>query len=104
MSQLTQNYRSGELSVSDIPAPIVRQGMVLVANAASLVSAGTERTMVSLGQASLLGKARQRPDLVRQVINKAQRDGLLTTYQAAMNRLDTLSPLGYSCAGTGHTV
>ena len=99
MQQLTQNYRTGELAISDVPAPAVRPGSVLVAVAASLVSAGTERTMVSLAQASLLGKAQQRPDLVRQVITKAKREGLLTTYQAAMNRLDTLSPLGYSCAG-----
>ena len=84
----------------ELPAPSLRPGGVLVAVAASLVSVGTEKLVINLAQASLLGKARQRPDQVRQVINKVQQEGLLTTYQRVMNRLDTLSPLGYSCAGT----
>jgi len=100
MKQITQTYRSGELSVADVPPPALRPGGVLVAVAASLVSAGTERTMVGLAQASMLEKARQRPDLVRQVLDKARQEGPLTTYQKVMTRLDSLSPLGYSCAGT----
>jgi predicted dehydrogenase/threonine dehydrogenase-like Zn-dependent dehydrogenase len=100
MKQVAQNFRSGELSVLDVPAPALRPGGVLVAVGASLVSVGTEKMVVNLAQASLLGKARQRPDQVRQVIQKVQQEGLLTTYQRVMNRLDTLSPLGYSCAGT----
>jgi predicted dehydrogenase/threonine dehydrogenase-like Zn-dependent dehydrogenase len=100
MKQVVQNYRSGELKVADVPTPTVRSGGVLVSVSASLVSVGTERTMVDLAQSSLLEKARKRPDLVRQVIDKARLEGVLTTYQKAMNKLDTLSPLGYSCAGT----
>ncbi|MCS6882521.1 MAG: bi-domain-containing oxidoreductase [Oscillochloridaceae bacterium] len=100
MKQITQNYRSGELTVADVPPPALRPGGVLVAVAASLVSAGTERAMVTLAQASLLDKARQRPDLARQVLEKVRQEGLLTTYQKVMTRLDSLSPLGYSCAGT----
>ncbi|MFQ5617012.1 MAG: bi-domain-containing oxidoreductase, partial [Anaerolineales bacterium] len=49
---------------------------------------------------SLAGKARSRPDLVRQVLDKARREGLLTTIEAAFNRLDQPMPLGYSSAGT----
>jgi len=71
-----------------------------VRNAASLVSAGTERMLVEFAEKSLLGKARSRPDLVRQVVDKARREGLLTTLEAAFNRLDQPMPLGYSSAGT----
>ena len=46
-----------------------------------------------------MGKAKARPDLVRQVISKARTDGLLETYRAVMGRLDNLVPLGYSSAG-----
>jgi predicted dehydrogenase/threonine dehydrogenase-like Zn-dependent dehydrogenase len=99
MRQVVQNYRTGELKIADVPAPTVRPGSVLVSVAASLVSAGTERTMVDLAQSSLLEKARKRPDQVRQVIDKVKLEGLFTTYQKVMNKLDTLSPLGYSCAG-----
>ena len=68
--------------------------------AASLVSAGTERMLVEFAEKSLVGKARSRPDLVRQVMDKARREGLLTTLEAAFNRLDQPMPLGYSSAGT----
>ncbi len=80
--------------------PTPRPGSVLVQTAASLVSAGTERMLVEFAEKSLLGKARSRPDLVRQMIDKARREGLLTTVEAAFNRLDQPMPLGYSSAGT----
>lgn len=79
--------------------PTVRAGCVLVRTAASLVSAGTERMVVEFAEKSLLGKARSRPDLVRQVLDKARREGLLTTLEATFNRLDQPMPLGYSSAG-----
>lgn len=100
MKQVVQNYRTGELKVTDVPTPAVGSGQVLIAVSASLVSVGTERIMVDLAQSSLVEKARKRPDLVRQVIEKVKLEGALTTYQRVMNKLDTLSPLGYSCAGT----
>ena len=40
-----------------------------------------------------------RPDLLRQVIEKARREGLLGTVRAAFDRLDQPMALGYSSAG-----
>jgi len=74
--------------------------MVLVRTAASVVSAGTERHAVEFASKSLIGKALARPDLVRQVVDKARRDGILTAFEAARNRLEQPLPLGYSSAGT----
>ena len=99
MRQIQQNYRSGELDVVDVPLPSLRDGGVRVANAWSLISAGTERTTVSTARKSLLGKARSRPDLVAQVLRVARREGLLETWRMVRNRLDTPLALGYSCAG-----
>jgi len=99
MHQIQQNYRSGDLDVVDVPIPALRPGGVLVANAYSLISAGTERNTVTTAKKSLLGKARSRPDLVRQVLRVARREGLLETYRMVRNRLDTPIPLGYSSAG-----
>lgn len=99
MKQLLQNLRSGETIVADVPIPVPQYGEVLVKTAASLVSAGTERTLVSFAGKNLVGKARSRPDLVRQVLDKARREGLLMTVEAAINRLDQPMPLGYSSAG-----
>jgi predicted dehydrogenase/threonine dehydrogenase-like Zn-dependent dehydrogenase len=99
MKQLLQNLRSGETLVAEVPIPAPQPGEALVRNAASLVSAGTERMLVEFAEKSLIGKARSRPDLVRQVLDKARREGLLTTLEASFNRLDQPMPLGYSCAG-----
>ncbi|MBN2146720.1 MAG: bi-domain-containing oxidoreductase [Anaerolineales bacterium] len=100
MKQLLQNLRTGQTAIVDVPMPIAKPGTALVRTAASLVSAGTERMLVEFAEKSLLGKARSRPDLVRQLLDKARREGLLTTVEAAFNRLDQPMPLGYSSAGT----
>lgn len=55
--------------------------------------------MIDLAKKSLLGKAKARPDLVKQLINKVKTDGLMEAYKASMSRLDNPVPLDYSCAG-----
>jgi predicted dehydrogenase/threonine dehydrogenase-like Zn-dependent dehydrogenase len=99
MKQLLQNYRTGEMRVEDVPAPSVQPGGVVVRNRFSVVSAGTERATVEFARQSMLGKARSRPDLVRQVISKVRRDGLRATYKTVMSSIDQFMPMGYSCAG-----
>ena len=99
MKQVLQNMRDGKTTVTEVPLPTIRPGMALVRTCTSLVSAGTERMVVEFAEKSLLGKARSRPDLVRQVMDKARREGLLTTIEAAFNRLDQPMALGYSSAG-----
>jgi len=100
MKQLLQNIKTGKSSIEDVPMPAPREGQALVKVEASLVSAGTERMVVEFAEKSLVGKARSRPDLVKQVIDKARREGVLNTAQAAFNRLDQPMALGYSSAGT----
>ena len=63
MKQVIQNFKTGELYVDDVPPPSLTEGMVLVENHFSLISAGTERSTVKVAQANLLNKAKQRPDL-----------------------------------------
>ena len=100
MKQLIQNYKSGEMTVCETPAPQLSRGGVLVRTAYSLVSAGTERSMVEMARKNLLEKARSRPDLVKKVLDKARTEGLASAYKKAMLRLATDTPLGYSSAGT----
>lgn len=92
--------KTGETQVEDVPVPQVKEGTALVKTHASLVSAGTERMVVEFAKQSLVGKAKSRPDLVRQVLNKARREGLVSTIDAALNKLDQPMVLGYSSAGT----
>jgi predicted dehydrogenase/threonine dehydrogenase-like Zn-dependent dehydrogenase len=99
MKQVVQNYRTGELKVEELPPPALRPGGVLVRTAYSLISAGTERTIVETARNSLIGKARQRPDLVKQVFDSFKREGLRSTYQKVKARLDQVKSLGYSASG-----
>lgn len=100
MKQVIQNNRSGTILVEELPAPLPSAGFVQVQNAFSLVSAGTERMLLEFAEKNLLQKAQARPDLVKQVLHKAQVEGLVPTLTAAFNRLDQPMELGYSSAGS----
>src|SRR3984893_1426328 len=100
MKQVLQDARSGEITVAEVPAPQLLPGCVLVRIAASVVSAGTERASLEFAGKNLLQKAQARPDLVRDVISKIQRDGILSAIQTVRTRLDQPQVPGYSSAGT----
>src|SRR5271169_5356871 len=100
MKQVLQHARTGEISVAEVPAPQLLPGSVLVRVATSVVSAGTERASSEFAGKNLMQKARARPDLVREVIGKIQRDGILSAVQAVRSRLDQPQTPGYSSAGT----
>ena len=99
MKQVIQNYKTGKLSVENVPAPSLSKGRILVRNHFSLVSAGTEKMVIEFGKKNLMAKAKSRPELVKQILDKVKSDGLVTTYKAAMRRLGEPVPLGYSSAG-----
>jgi polar amino acid transport system substrate-binding protein len=100
MKQLVQDFKTGDIKLVEVPAPVAASGCLLVSNAFSLVSAGTERATVNLAQQSLVGKARSRPDLVKQVLSTVKREGLAATIRKVQSRLDQWKMLGYSTAGT----
>jgi predicted dehydrogenase/threonine dehydrogenase-like Zn-dependent dehydrogenase len=99
MRQVTQRPRDGQVAVDEVPPPALRPGWVLVANRCSLISAGTERSKIEMGEKNLLQKARSRPDLARKVVERARVEGVGQAIRVARDRLDTLAPLGYSSAG-----
>ncbi len=99
MKQVVQNYNSGELTVEQVPVPLCQSGGVLVRTAYSLVSAGTERMKVSQARMNLLQMAKARPDKVKQVMQSVKQVGLKETLSKVRERLDSLTPLGYSLAG-----
>ncbi|MBA3986570.1 MAG: Gfo/Idh/MocA family oxidoreductase [Flavobacteriales bacterium] len=99
MKQVIQNFKTGELYVDEVPKPSITDRMVLVENKFSLISAGTERSTVKVGKASLIGKAKQRPDLVAQVLQNIKKEGIKATLEKVKTKLDSLKALGYSTAG-----
>jgi predicted dehydrogenase/threonine dehydrogenase-like Zn-dependent dehydrogenase len=100
LKQVLQHARTGEITVEEVPAPQLLPGCVLVRIAASVVSAGTERASAEFARKNLLQKAQSRPDLVREVFHKVQRDGIFSAIQAVRSRLDQPQSPGYSSAGT----
>lgn len=99
MRQLLQDVNSGAISVQEVPAPGRGVADLLVATRASLISAGTERAVMELGNKSLAGKARARPDLVRKVLETAREEGVRSTADKVLGRLREPNALGYSSAG-----
>lgn len=108
MRALLEDVRSGAVSSYEVPQPELRAGGVLVRTEFSALSAGTERAHREQAEKSLVAKALARPDLVRQLLDTARKEGIRAARQRVQNQLDTLSPLGYSCAGrviaVGHNV
>lgn len=100
MKQIIQHLASGETELIETPVPRSAPGHVTIQTSRSLISLGTERMLVEFGRANLLQKARQQPDKVRAVIEKAATDGILTTMDAVRSKLDVPLPLGYCNAGT----
>ena len=99
MRQIIQSFKTGETLLENIPAPIIKKGCVLIQTTRSLVSLGTERMLVEFGKSSLISKARQQPDKVKQVFDKIKTDGLFPTLEAVFNKLGEPMPLGYCNAG-----
>ena len=100
MKQLVNSLRSGEVTVESVGAPPVRPGHVLIRTHRSLISSGTERSVLELGRAGYLQKALQQPERVKKVVDKARIDGLVATASAVQDQLDRGIQLGYCNFGT----
>ena len=100
MKQIFQNLSNGETKVINTPSPKAVPGEILISTSKSLVSAGTERMLVDFGKANWVKKVRSQPDKVKAVLEKAQTDGLSSTYEAVKSKLDQPIPLGYCNVGT----
>lgn len=99
MKQIIQSFKTGETILEEVPAPIIKRGAVLIQTTHTLVSLGTERMLVEFGNLSLISKARQQPDKVKQVLDKIKTEGLIPTLEAVFNKLEQPIPLGYCNVG-----
>jgi len=99
MKQILQDMAKGGTDIVEAPAPSVTRGTVLIDTKITLISAGTERSLVDFGKASMLDKARQQPEKVKMVLEKVKTDGLMTTVDAVKSKLAQPLPLGYCNVG-----
>jgi predicted dehydrogenase/threonine dehydrogenase-like Zn-dependent dehydrogenase len=87
------------MQIKEAPVPALSNGNILVKNHYSLISAGTEGSTVKIARKGFIGKAKERPQQVKQVIDTLKTQGIAQTYRAVMKKLEAYSPLGYSCVG-----
>ncbi len=99
MKQVFQNPKSGKTNVEDVAAPSVSHGRVLVRNHYSVISAGTERSIIELSKKSALEKAKERPDYVQKFFRTVQTKGIFAAWQMVQAKLSVPIALGYSSAG-----
>jgi predicted dehydrogenase/threonine dehydrogenase-like Zn-dependent dehydrogenase len=100
MRQVLQSLRDGITQVADVPCPTVRAGCLLIRTRTTLISAGTERMLTDFAKAGWIGKARQQPEKVRQVVDKLRTDGVAATLESVLDKLDQPLELGYCNVGT----
>jgi predicted dehydrogenase/threonine dehydrogenase-like Zn-dependent dehydrogenase len=99
MKQLTQNIKKKLLSLEDLPIPVCKAGGVLIKTIFSAVSVGTEVMKLKNADLSYIQMAKKKPEQVKEVLNTLTQLGPVATYRKVMNKLDSLSPLGYSLVG-----
>lgn len=99
MKQILQSFKTGEMWLAEVPAPLCKGRGAVVRTAASFVSAGTERMLAEFAKKGIVGKALQMPDQVKKVIRKMKTEGVFATLEKVQAKLDQPIPLGYSSAG-----
>lgn len=99
MKQLLHSFANGDTYLVDLPSPNILPGHLLIRSLVSLVSAGTERMLVDFGKANWIDKARQQPDKLQEVFQKARTDGVPTTLEVVRSKLDEPLALGYCNVG-----
>lgn len=99
MLQISQNLKNGKIEIVDVPIPSCKKNGVIVKTIFSCVSMGTESMKVRTGKMNIIEKAKEKPEQVKQVLNTIKQLGIISTYRKVMNKLDSLSPLGYSLSG-----
>ncbi|MFN0118237.1 MAG: bi-domain-containing oxidoreductase, partial [Elusimicrobiota bacterium] len=89
----------GKVSVEQVPSPRDHVKNLLIEVSHSLISTGTEMASVHISGASLMTKAKERPQEVAKVIQSIKVRGIKKTFDLVKGKLDEWKPLGYSCSG-----
>lgn len=85
--------------VETVPAPLIQEGHVLVEVVYSLISTGTEIHSLENSGKSLVIRALEQPDKVKQLLDHLRRQGIQKTVAKVWGQLSRGNPTGYSCSG-----
>jgi hypothetical protein len=84
MKQITQKLRNGQIKIKNVPVPMMHKGNILVKNHYSLISSGTEASTVNSARKGYIGKAKERPQQVKQAVDLLRTQGPVQTYRSVM--------------------
>jgi polar amino acid transport system substrate-binding protein len=99
MKLIGQKLKNGEIKIIEAPIPKIKDGEILVKCHYSIISTGTESSTLKTARKGYIGKAKERPQQAKMVIDTLKSQGPVQTYRAVMKKLDAYSTLGYSCSG-----
>jgi threonine dehydrogenase-like Zn-dependent dehydrogenase len=88
-----------EVVVEDVPLPVCGDKEVLVANAYSVISAGTELSAVIRGKRSLVMSVLKDSSLRKKALGYLRKRGIKASLTVAKEHREAFVPLGYSSAG-----
>lgn len=91
--------KKGQVLPSNVPAPVVSPGGVLIQVVNSCISAGTELAGVQASGKSLIRRAFEQPEKVAKVFKMLKDNGPAYTIAKINGHLEAGTPLGYSAAG-----
>jgi predicted dehydrogenase/threonine dehydrogenase-like Zn-dependent dehydrogenase len=100
MLQVVQDLKSGKTKIVQVPKPISMPLHAIIRTKKSLISSGTEKSLVDFGKSGLIGKALGQPEKVKMVLDKVKADGVAAAYSAVRSKLDEPMQLGYCNVGT----
>ncbi len=91
--------KKGKVLAERVPTPNVSPGNVLIKVVNSCISAGTEMSNVSETGKSLIKRALEQPEEVRNALNFARENGILKTIARIRGTVEGGKPTGYSISG-----
>ncbi|MEJ6736517.1 MAG: bi-domain-containing oxidoreductase [Flavobacteriales bacterium] len=91
--------KKGKVIAQNVAAPNVSSGSVLIKVHNSCISAGTEMTSVNTTRKSLIKRAIDSPDEVKEVLDFVKLNGIQKTIQKVRGVIDGGKQTGYSVAG-----
>jgi predicted dehydrogenase/threonine dehydrogenase-like Zn-dependent dehydrogenase len=91
--------KKGKVILKEVPAPVVSQGGILIKVVNSCISAGTEVSAVQSSGRSLVRRALDQPEKVKQLLGMARAEGVRQAVTKLRGKLREEFPTGYSLSG-----
>lgn len=97
---MKQVYSSSKgVIIKDTPVPGLSKGSIKIRVAYSCISAGTEMELVTEANKSMLKRALDHPEQVKQVFNILKEQGIRKAFDKVNGSMEKLDPSGYSVSG-----